>query len=60
MTQVSALEDVSALTPLEMGLQGIENWLWENGCALFTSLPIYDVQVSSWAVQVLDLLGRCL
>jgi hypothetical protein len=38
-----------------MGLQGIQNWLGENGCALFTTLAIHDVQVSSWAVKVLDL-----
>jgi hypothetical protein len=57
MALISALEDISAVFALEMGIQGIYDRLGEDRGTLFTALAVHDMQVSSGAVQVLYLQG---
>jgi hypothetical protein len=55
MALVSAIEDISAVPVMKMGFQGLHDRLREDGGALLAALAVHNVQVSSWAVQVLDL-----
>jgi hypothetical protein len=57
MALVSAIENISIVLVMKMSFQGFHDRLREDGGAFFAALAVHNVQVSSWAVQVLDLQG---